>query len=305
VSGTADVVTEIAEADRDGGILRYRGIDLRELVGHVPFEQVWGLLVDEALHPGLPPAEPFPLPVRTGDVRVDVQSALAQLAPVWGFHPLLDIDATQAREDLARSVFGWKIDESTLAVVLAAVALSWSTPRDLREGLVTLGREALLLSAREQGQLGTVEDELFRLGRIVAGDAEFEQALSDRTTTTESKRTLLGQVLYGKVTAVTEALAGQAIARPDAMAADDLDALSRQAAELQGQSVAVVTSATELTTEQRAALEGKLAEIYGREMAVHVQVDQAVLGGMVIRVGDEIIDGSVAGRLSAVRRALP
>lgn len=211
----------------------------------------------------------------------------------------------EAREDLARSVFGWKIDESTLAVVLAAVALSWSTPRDLREGLVTLGREALLLSAREQGQLGTVEDELFRLGRIVAGDAEFEQALSDRTTTTESKRALLGQVLYGKVTAVTEALAGQAIARPNAMPADDLDALSRQAAELQGQSVAVVTSATELTTEQRAALEGKLAEIYGREMAVHVQVDQAVLGGMVIRVGDEIIDGSVAGRLSAVRRALP
>lgn len=211
----------------------------------------------------------------------------------------------EAREDLARSVFGWKIDESTLAVVLAAVALSWSTPRDLREGLVTLGREALLLSAREQGQLGTVEDELFRLGRIVAGDAEFEQALSDRTTTTESKRALLGQVLYGKVTAVTEALARQAIARPDAMPADDLDALSRQAAELQGQSVAVVTSATELTTEQRAALEGKLAEIYGREMAVHVQVDQAVLGGMVIRVGDEIIDGSVAGRLSAVRRALP
>jgi len=143
------------------------------------------------------------------------------------------------------------------------------------------------------------------LGRIVAGDAEFEQALSDRTTTTESKRALLGHVLYGKVTAVTEALAGQAIARPDAMPADDLDALSRQAAELQGQSVAVVTSATELTTEQRAALEGKLAEIYGREMAVHVQVDQAVLGGMVIRVGDEIIDGSVAGRLSAVRRALP
>lgn len=103
MSGTADVVTEIAEADREGGILRYRGIDLRELVGHVPFEQVWGLLVDEALHPGLPPAEPFPLPVRTGDVRVDVQSALAQLAPVWGFRPLLDIDAAQAREDLARA----------------------------------------------------------------------------------------------------------------------------------------------------------------------------------------------------------
>jgi len=211
----------------------------------------------------------------------------------------------EAREDLTRSVFGWKVDESTLAVVLAAVAQSWSTPRDLREGLVTLGREALLLSAREQGQLDSVEDELFRLGRVVAGDPQFEAALSDRTTTADAKRALLGQVVYGKVTAVTEALASQAVARPEGMPADDLDALSRQAAELQGQSVAVVTSAAELSAEQQSTLESKLATIYGREMTVHVQVDPDVIGGMVIRVGDEIIDGSVAGRLDAVRRALP
>lgn len=120
----------------------------------------------------------------------------------------------EARQDLARSVLGWKIDEATLSVVLAAVASSWSTPRDLRESLVVLGREALLLSAREQGQLGVVEDELFRLGRIVAGDPQFEQALSDRSTTADDKRALLGQVLYGKVTAVTEALASQAVTRP-------------------------------------------------------------------------------------------
>ena len=211
----------------------------------------------------------------------------------------------EARQDLARSVLGWKIDEATLSVVLAAVASSWSTPRDLRESLVALGREALLLSAREQGQLGTVEDELFRLGRIVAGDPQFEQALSDRTTTADAKRALLGQVLYGKVTAVTEALASQAVSRPQGMPADDIDALSRLAAELQGRSVAVVTSASELTQGQQDALSQKLAGIYGREMAVHVEVDPAVLGGMVIRVGDEVIDGSVAGRLSAVRRALP
>ncbi|WP_010541460.1 F0F1 ATP synthase subunit delta [Dietzia alimentaria] len=211
----------------------------------------------------------------------------------------------EAREDLVRSVFGWKIDESSLAIVLAAVALTWSSPRDLREGLVTLGREALLISAREQGQLGAVEDELFRLGRIVASDAGFEQALSDRSTSADSKRALLGQVLYGKVTAVTETLASQTIARPSGMPADDLDGLSRQAAELQGQSVAVVTSASELSAEQQSALEEKLASIYGREMTVHVQIDPEILGGMVIRVGDEIIDGSVAGRLAAVRRALP
>lgn len=211
----------------------------------------------------------------------------------------------EARQDLARSVLGWKIDEATLSVVLAAVASSWSTPRDLRESLVVLGREALLLSAREQGQLGVVEDELFRLGRIVAGDPQFEQALSDRSTTADDKRALLGQVLYGKVTAVTEALASQAVTRPQGMPADDIDALSRLAAELQGRSVAVVTSATVLSEGQQETLSRTLAGIYGREMAVHVEVDPAVLGGMVIHVGDEVIDGSLAGRLSAVRRALP
>ena len=95
--------TAIAEADPVAGRLRYRGVDLADLVGRVPFERVWGLLVDDAFEPGLPPAEPFPLPVHTGDVRVDVQSALAQLAPIWGFRPLLDIEPDEARHDLARA----------------------------------------------------------------------------------------------------------------------------------------------------------------------------------------------------------
>jgi len=95
--------TEIAEPDRAGGSLRYRGVDIEELVGAVPFEQVWGLLVDGTLLPGLPPAEPHPLSVRSGDPRVDVQSALAMLAPQWGLHQLIDISDEQARADLARA----------------------------------------------------------------------------------------------------------------------------------------------------------------------------------------------------------
>src|SRR5699024_9207173 len=89
--------------DKAGGVLRYRGVDINDLVGKVSFGRVWGLLVDDSFDPGLPPAEPFPLPVHSGDIRVDVQSALAQLAPLWGFRPLLDIDDTQVRDDLARA----------------------------------------------------------------------------------------------------------------------------------------------------------------------------------------------------------
>jgi citrate synthase len=103
LEGVAAFATEIAEPDREGGALRYRGVDIEELVGTVPFEQVWGLLVDGALEPGLPPAEPHPLIVRSGDPRVDVQAALAMLAPQWGFRQLIDISDEQARDDLARA----------------------------------------------------------------------------------------------------------------------------------------------------------------------------------------------------------
>jgi citrate synthase len=103
LEGVIAFETEIAEPDKDGGALRYRGVDIEDLVGHVTFGNVWALLVDGKFGPGLPPAEPFPIPVHTGDVRVDVQAALAMLAPVWGYRALLDISDEEAREQLARA----------------------------------------------------------------------------------------------------------------------------------------------------------------------------------------------------------
>jgi citrate synthase len=103
LEGVVAFATEIAEPDKEGGALRYRGIDIEDLVGRVPFEKVWGLLVDGDFEPGLPPAEPHPLAVRTGDPRVDVQSALAMLGPEWGFRQLIDISDEEARDQLARA----------------------------------------------------------------------------------------------------------------------------------------------------------------------------------------------------------
>jgi citrate synthase len=102
LEGVVAFETEIAEPDRDGGALRYRGVDIEDLAGRITFGNVWALLVDGRFGPGLPPAEPFPIPVHSGDVRVDVQAALAMLAPIWGYQPLLDISREQARDQLAR-----------------------------------------------------------------------------------------------------------------------------------------------------------------------------------------------------------
>ncbi|GAA1890324.1 citrate synthase 2 [Actinomadura bangladeshensis] len=102
LEGVVAFETEIAEPDKEGGALRYRGVDIEELVGRVSFGDTWGLLVDDSFTPGLAPADPHLLPVTSGDVRVDVQSALPTLATAYGMKPLLDISDEEARADLAR-----------------------------------------------------------------------------------------------------------------------------------------------------------------------------------------------------------
>ena len=102
LEGVVAFETEIAEPDKEGSALRYRGVDIEEIVGRVPFENVWGLLMDGAYQPGLPPAEAYNIPVHTGDVRVDVQAAIAMLAPAFGFRQTYDITDEQARADLSR-----------------------------------------------------------------------------------------------------------------------------------------------------------------------------------------------------------
>src|SRR2546423_727931 len=104
LEGVVAFATEIAEPGKERSALRYRGVDIEELVGTVPFEHVWGLLVHGTLLPGLPPAEPWPLLVRSGNPRVDVQSALARLAPEWGLRVLKMLDDVEREGDAERYV---------------------------------------------------------------------------------------------------------------------------------------------------------------------------------------------------------
>jgi len=114
LEGVIAFETEIAEPDKDGGSLRYRGVDIEELVGRFPFENVWGLLVDEDIHSPLPPAEKIELQDPSGSVPADLQAALATLGPKWALEQLVDISDSQARDDLAR------LSAATLSLVAQA-----------------------------------------------------------------------------------------------------------------------------------------------------------------------------------------
>jgi citrate synthase len=102
LEGVVAVETEIAEPDREGGALRYRGVDIEELVGHVPYEKVWGLLVDGSLEPGMPEPEPYEPLDLTGSAPADAQAEIARLSGVWGLSKVTEIDDAQARDDLGR-----------------------------------------------------------------------------------------------------------------------------------------------------------------------------------------------------------
>ena len=205
------------------------------------------------------------------------------------------------RAGIVKDVFGGKVAEPTLNILTAAAEQEWSTPREFRAGLINLGRIALQKGAQEQGQLEQVENELYQLSVLLEDEKELTQLLSDRTATAAQKRGLLASVIYGKVTMFTEALALQVIGRPHHNPVDDLAALAENVAEMRGKSVARVKTAEALNDTQRDALARKLEQIYGREIAIHSEVDPSLLGGMVVRVGDEVIDGSTRGKIERLR----
>lgn len=205
------------------------------------------------------------------------------------------------RTALVEQVLGGQVGAPTVAVLRTAVEQRWSSVTDFVSSLELLGQEALLRSAAEAGQLDTVEDELFRVGRIVAGDTALERALSDRTATIARRQELIAGLLRGKVTEVTLALVTQVVGRLRDEPADQLDALANLAAQQRRQAVAHVRSVVALTGPQEQRLQETLRRIYGHEVALHVEVDPALRGGFVVQVGDEVIDGSTAGRIAEVR----
>lgn len=211
----------------------------------------------------------------------------------------------EARKRLVRSLLQGKVSEPALGVLDTVVGSRWSSPRELLDGLETVARKALLVSADKAGKLDTVEGELFSLARIVEAEPELERALSDQVGPAAGRRALVRSLVGEKVDAVTLVLVEQVVARPRGRGVVfGIDELVEQAAAYRSRSVAYVRSATELTGGQRDQLSARLEQIYGRPMALHVQLDQSVGAGLVIRVGDEVIDGSVAGRIEALRRQL-
>ncbi|MGP4020524.1 F0F1 ATP synthase subunit delta [Saccharopolyspora sp. 5N708] len=211
----------------------------------------------------------------------------------------------RSRENLARGLLADRLGARALPVVVEAVVARWSSPKDLVAGLERLARIALLVQAERAGRLDAVEDELFRLGRIIGSQVDLERLLSDPTGDEAGKHAVVDQLIEAKVEPVTLNLVRQLVARPSGQrVSEGLEELAELSAKRRERSVAHVRSAISLSEEQQQRLSRTLQRIYSRPIALHLEIDPGVEGGLLIRVGDEVIDGSITGRLQSLRRDL-
>jgi len=213
--------------------------------------------------------------------------------------------APEARAQLLENLAGGKVGQPALDLAKAAVGLRWSTPWDLTDALEGAGDNALFAAAQKDGSIEQLEDELFRLERILDANGEAVGLLDEQTVDPGRRNHLLDSLVAGKVSAITLSLLHHAVAsqrkRNIVLAIDDL---LDTAAARQNRSVARVISAAPLTDLQQQRLATVLTGMYGRPISVRSALDPSVLGGLIVRVGDEVIDGSVATRFATARAAL-
>lgn len=204
-----------------------------------------------------------------------------------------------------RVLLAGKVGEAALSTAETAVAARWSRTGDLADALERLGVVAAAADAESQSRIDEVEDELFRFGRIVAANPALRRALTAADAPAAGKEQLLRDLLGGKVGPASLRLITQVVVHPRGRSLEaGLEEFGRLVAQQRQRLVAVVRSAVELTEAQKQRLASWLSTSYGRDVHLNVEVDKRVLGGFSVRIGDEIIDTTIVGRIDEVRRRL-
>ncbi|MFC0599478.1 F0F1 ATP synthase subunit delta [Streptomyces palmae] len=211
----------------------------------------------------------------------------------------------EAKAELTGRLLGTQVGGETLDLVSGMVRSRWSRSRELVDAIEELAAAAELVAAQRTNELDDVEDELFRFSRIVSSSTELRSALTDKVAGKAAKTELLHRLLGGRANPVTERLVVRLVAQPRGRSLEaGLNALSKLAADRRDRMVAVVTSAVPLSDRQKQRLGAALAKLYGRQVHLNLDVDPAVLGGIVVRIGDEVINGSIADRLEEASRRM-
>ena len=207
-----------------------------------------------------------------------------------------------ARAELVTELLGGKVGENAVELLAGLVRSRWSQPRDLAEAIDELSVEAELALAERAGTLDAVEDDLFRFGRILAAEPELTQGLSERIPVRQ-RSGLVDSLLAGKASPSAVRLIQRVVADPRGVPVlHGVERLSAIAAAHRERITALVTAVIPLTEAQRERLTAILARGYGKQIRLNVELDPELIGGLTIRIGDDMIDGSLAAKLAEASR---
>ena len=206
----------------------------------------------------------------------------------------------EVRADAAAKVFG-SASAPTVEIVRSAVSQRWSRSADLVAGLEDLGIRAASIGAGKADVAG----ELFEVSGVIAGSPELELALGSRLGDSEAKSALVQRILGSEISEATSLIVSSLVRNPRGRRVRQLlthasDVVSAQ----RGQLVATVHSAAPITATRQKRLRTALSERYGTDVTLHIVIDPAVLGGLRVQVGDDVIDGSISARLAELRTKL-
>jgi F-type H+-transporting ATPase subunit delta len=207
-----------------------------------------------------------------------------------------------AKSDLANRIFGKALGQVALAVVTEAVTRRWTVSSDLPAVIEKLGVVALVRSAGARSD--QITDELFALGRMIEANPELRGALADSSRSAADKVVLLRGLLDGKVLPATLALVEHAVTAATGSVERAIAGFQQVAAEVQGEMLATVRAANELSDADRDRLVKALGRQYDRTVRLRVVVEPDLVGGLRIEIGDDVIDGTVSGKLDDARRRL-
>jgi F-type H+-transporting ATPase subunit delta len=244
-----------------------------------------------------------------------LSAELASVAKILVSESVLTRHLTAPSEDagprvrLVESLLTDKVGDATLDVLRSAVSQRWSAHSDVIDAVEYVSQQALLEVAERENTVDEVEDQLFRFSRLLDAQPRLASLLGDESTGAERRVGLLRTVLKnagGQVNPIAATLLSQTVELlRGAPAETSMKNLAEAAVARRGEIVAQVRAAADLTDAQRARLAGVLGRIYGHPVSLQQQVDPDVLGGLLISVGDEVIDGTLSSRLAAAEAQLP
>jgi F-type H+-transporting ATPase subunit delta len=209
------------------------------------------------------------------------------------------------RGQLIRSLLSGRVSELAERVVEALVRETWSRPVDLVDAADQLAAEALFTVAERGDRLDDIEDALFRFGRILDREVALRAALTDPALAADRKLGLLDQLLGGKVGDETMTLVREVLLHPRGRTVErGLEEYARLAAARRDRLVAHVRTVVALTEEQLTRLADGLAAQLGHPVHLNIEIDPAIIGGISVRIGDELFDGTIVTRIVQARRLM-